>query len=236
MKTTRLIATLGLAAGLFVAGAAMAAPKDKKVTNPPVLQEGTGPGTAAPPSGKSQEGAKKDTKIGKAAPAFTLKDSSGKDVSLSDFAGKIVVLEWMNPGCPICKGKVTDGSVAKMMASSREADKDVVFLFINSTAATAGNPSESAEYLSSNKISAPALIDGDGTVGRAYNARTTPHCFVVDAKGVLVYDGAIDDKGSTNYVVNAVKALKAGTEVTPSNTVPYGCSVKYGAKARKKAE
>jgi hypothetical protein len=74
------------------------------------------------------------------------------------------------------------------------------------------------------------LIDGDGAVGHMYGAKTTPHCYVIDAKGVLAYNGAIDDKGSTNYVVEAVKALKDGKAVSPSTTKPYGCSVKYGKK------
>jgi peroxiredoxin len=203
----KLIATCGIAAAL-VSGIAIAADAEKS-------------------GAKSGSHAHAHAKVGEAAPAFTLKDTAGKDVSLSDFAGKVVVLEWMNPGCPICKGKVEDGSVAKMMAESKAINPDVVFLFINSTAATADKPQESAEYLKSNKIEAPALIDGDGKVGHAYGARTTPHCFVIGADGKLAYDGAIDDKGSTNYVVEAVKALKEGKAPSPATTKPYGCSVKY---------
>ena len=169
--------------------------------------------------------------VGKPAPAFTLKDSAGKDVSLSDFKGKVVVLEWMNPGCPVCRGKMEDGSVAKMMADSKAITPDVAFLFINSTAATANKPAESGEYLAKNKITAPALIDGDGMVGHMYGAKTTPHCYVIDSKGVLAYAGAIDDdagKNSKNYVVNAIQALKDGKDVSPATTKPYGCGVKYG--------
>jgi peroxiredoxin len=229
MKMTHLIATLGLSAALVGTSAALAAPKDKKNATPATPTTPDGGDKAAAP--KAGDEAKKTAKVGEAAPAFTLKDTAGKEVKLSDFAGKIVVLEWMNPQCPVCKGKVEDGSVGKMMTQAKAADKDVVFLFINSTAATANKPAESADYLSSNKITAPALIDGDGTVGHLYNARTTPHCFVIDSKGILAYDGAIDDKGSTNYVVNAVKALKEGKAVTPATTNPYGCSVKYAKKA-----
>lgn len=166
-------------------------------------------------------------KVGSPAPAFTLKDSAGKSVSLADFKGKIVVLEWMNPGCPVCKGKMEDGSVAKMMSDSKAVSSDVAFLFINSTASMADKPAESGSYLSANKIVAPALIDGDGAVGHLYGAKTTPHCFVIDANGTLAYAGAIDDQGSKNYVVNAVTALKAGKEVSPATTKAYGCSVKY---------
>lgn len=208
MNPLKLIATCGLAAALTAGIAFAGADSDK--------------------SGKKAEThAHAHAKVGEAAPAFTLKDTAGKDVSLSDYAGKVVVLEWMNPGCPICKGKVEDGSVAKMITESKAINPDVVFLFINSTAATADKPQESAEYLKSNKIEAPALIDGDGKVGHAYGARTTPHCFVIGADGKLAYDGAIDDKGSTNYVVEAVKALKEGKAPSPATTKPYGCSVKY---------
>ena len=207
MNPLKLIATCGIAAAL-VSGIAIAADAEKS-------------------GAKSGSHAHAHAKVGEAAPAFTLKDTAGKDVSLSDFAGKVVVLEWMNPGCPICKGKVEDGSVAKMMADSKAINPDVVFLFINSTAATADKPQESADYLKNNKIEAPALIDGDGKVGHAYGARTTPHCFVIGADGKLAYDGAIDDQGSTNYVVGAVKALKEGKAPSPATTKPYGCSVKY---------
>jgi len=166
--------------------------------------------------------------VGKPAPAFTLKDTAGKEVKLADFAGKVVVLEWINPGCPVCKGKFEDGSVTKMIEASKAIDPDVVFLFINSTAATADRPQESADYMKANKVVGTGLIDGDGAVGHMYGAKTTPHCYVIDAKGVLAYNGAIDDKGSTNYVVDAVKALKEGKAVSPATTKPYGCSVKYG--------
>ncbi|MFM8816992.1 MAG: redoxin family protein, partial [Phycisphaerales bacterium] len=165
--------------------------------------------------------------IGAPAPAFTLKDTAGKDVSLADFKGKVVVLEWMNPDCPVCREKMEDGSVAKMMADSKAIDPNVVFLFINSTHYMADKPASSGDYLTKNKVQAAALIDGDGAVGKAYGAKTTPHCYVIAADGTLAYDGAIDDKGSTNYVVSAVKALKEGTAVSPATTKAYGCSVKY---------
>ena len=210
MNPFKMIASCGIAAAL-VTGAAFAADKEDK-------------------KAAKAESHAATAKVGEAAPAFTLKDTSGKDVSLSDFKGKVVVLEWMNPGCPVCKGKVEDGSVAKMIADSKAANPDVVFLFVNSTAATADRPQESADYLKGNKIEAPALIDGDGTVGHAYGAKTTPHCFVIGADGKLAYDGAIDDQGSTNYVVGAVKALKEGKAPSPATTKPYGCSVKYRKK------
>jgi thiol-disulfide isomerase/thioredoxin len=216
MNAMKLFTTCGIAAALTV-GIAYAAPmQDSKKESKKEA---------------AKEMAKEVAMVGKAAPAFTLKDSAGKDVSLADFKGKVVVLEWMNPGCPVCRAKMEDGSVAKMMADSKAITPDVAFLFINSTAATANKPAESGEYLAQNKVMAPALIDGDGTVGHAYAAKTTPHCYVIDSKGVLVYAGAIDDqadKNPKNYVVNAIQALKDGKDVSPATTKPYGCGVKYG--------
>ena len=212
MNPLKLIATCGIVAAV-TAGVAYASPaqdtgkKDKK--------------------DKSAQKSDASAKIGAAAPAFTLKDTAGKDVSLSDFAGKIVVLEWMNPDCPVCREKMENGSVAKMMADSKAIDPNVVFLFINSTHYMADKPASSGDYLTKNKVQAAALIDGDGAVGKAYGAKTTPHCYVIAADGTLAYDGAIDDKGSTNYVVSAVKALKEGKAVSPATTKAYGCSVKY---------
>ncbi|MEI6474805.1 MAG: redoxin family protein [Planctomycetota bacterium] len=215
MNPLKMIATLGVAAAL-VTGVAYASP----------VQDST-----KETKKEKKKSEKVDVaKVGSPAPAFTLKDSAGKNVSLSDFKGKVVVLEWMNPGCPVCKGKMEDGSVAKMMTESKAINPDVVFMFVNSTGSMADKPAESGDYLAKNKISAPALIDGDGTVGHAYGAKTTPHCFVIDASGVLAYAGAIDDQGDknpANYVVSAVKALKEGKAVSPATTKSYGCGVHY---------
>ena len=218
MNPMKLIATCGLAAAL-AAGTAYAAQDSKPADAPKEKQE------------SKKEKKKLDAaSVGAAAPNFTLKDAAGKDVSLADFKGKVVVLEWMNPGCPVCRGKMDDGSVTKMMADSKAINPDVVFLFVNSTASMADSPADSGKYLADHKITAPALIDGDGKVGHMYGAKTTPHCFVIDSKGVLAYAGAIDDqadKDPKNYVVNAVQALKDGKAVTPATTKSYGCSVKY---------
>ena len=212
MNPLKMIATLGVAAAV-VTGVAYASPSQY---------------ASQDTKKESKKAEKADAaKVGSPAPAFTLKDSAGKDVSLSDFKGKVVVMEWMNPGCPVCKGKMEDGSVAKMMSDSKAINSDVVFLFINSTASMASKPAESGDYLAKNKISAPALIDGDGAVGHAYGAKTTPHCFVVDASGMLAYAGAIDDQGDKNYVVSTVQALKDGKPVSPATTKAYGCGVKY---------
>jgi peroxiredoxin len=170
-------------------------------------------------------------KVGEAAPNFTLKTTDGKDWSLSDAKGKVVVLEWVNPNCPVCVRVCKEGIVADTLKGCKEQFADVVYVAINSSAAQPDSLAATAEYLKSHKLEVPALLDNDGKVGQMYGARTTPHCYVIDRNGVLVYQGAIDDSPSggakTNYVVNAVKQLKAGEKVSPSETKPYGCSVKY---------
>ena len=232
MKNTRLIASLGLIAALLATGPALAR-DDKNNQNKPATGTQT-PDTGTKSGKKADKKAEKKAekhdaaaKVGSPAPAFTLKDTNGKDVSLADYKGKVVVLEWMNSDCPVCAGKMKDKSVPNMVTEAKGINSDVVFLFIDSTAAHASNPTGSGEYLKTNGVTATALMDGDGTVGHLYGARTTPHCFVIDDKGVLVYEGAIDDQKGTNYVVNAVKALKEGKAVTPSQTKSYGCNVKY---------
>jgi peroxiredoxin len=170
-------------------------------------------------------------KVGEAAPGFTLKTADGKDWSLSDAAGKVVVIEWVNPECPVCERVVKDGTVAATLKGVKDQFPDAVYLAINSSAARPSSFDATPDYLKNNKIDIPALFDRDGAVGKQYGARTTPHCFVIDAKGVLVYKGAIDNSqggdGKTNYVVQAVTQLKKGEKVTPGETKPFGCSVKY---------
>jgi peroxiredoxin len=223
MSTFTMIASLGLAAAL-ASGTAFA--QDGAASKQNATQQ-LPPDANTKPGKKAKGDAHAHAKLGAPAPAFTLKNTDGKDVSLSDFAGKTVVLQWINPDCPVCKGKMEDGSVAKMMADAKAADPDVVFLLINSTHYMADKPAANADYMKANKVSATALVDGDGAVGHAYGAKTTPHCYVIDPKGTLAYDGAIDDKGSKNYVVEAVTAIKQGKPVATASTKPYGCSVKY---------
>ncbi len=178
--------------------------------------------------------------VGQQAPAFTATDLSGKTVSLADYKGKTVVLEWMNPGCPYVRKHYDSGNLP---ATQREAAaQGVVWLAINSTAKA------HEDYLAPNALGAwmgqrkavptATLMDEPGTVGRAYGARTTPHMYIVDAKGVLVYAGAIDNKpsanpadipGATNHVKVALADLKAGRPVSAPITRPYGCSVKYAS-------
>ncbi len=176
--------------------------------------------------------------VGQPAPAFTATDTSGKRVSLADFKGKHVVLEWVNPGCPYVVKHYSSGN---MQGTQKEATaKGVVWLAVNSTAADHRDyqaPAALAQWMQQQKAAASAtLMDADGQVGRAYGARTTPHMYIVDPKGLLVYAGAIDNKPSsnpadtataTNHVKVALAEALAGKPISLASTRPYGCSVKY---------
>ncbi|MBK6469817.1 MAG: thioredoxin family protein [Betaproteobacteria bacterium] len=178
--------------------------------------------------------------VGQPAPAFTATDTSGKAVSLADFKGKHVVLEWVNPGCPFV---VKHYSSANMQGTQKEATaKGVVWLAVSSTAPDASDyrkPADLAKWMQNQKAAATAtLMDDDGKVGKAYGARTTPHMYIVDPAGTLVYAGGIDNKpssnvadipSSTNYVKAALAETLAGKPVSQASTRPYGCSVKYSS-------
>ncbi len=179
-----------------------------------------------------------ELKVGSEAPAFTLKDSSGKTHSLSDFKGKFVVLEWFNEGCPFVKKHYTSGNMQKLQGEY--TGKDVVWLSINSSApGEQGHlTAESAPKTISdwNIKATKILFDHDGKVGKMYGAKTTPHMFVIDKEGKLVYQGAIDSKPTPNtadigtaenYVKVALDNTMAGKPVENASTKPYGCSVKY---------
>jgi peroxiredoxin len=173
--------------------------------------------------------------VGDMAPAFTLKCLSGTNHSLAEFAGKIVVLEWTNPGCPVVQRHYKDGLMPAAQKAAQE--KGVVWLAINSTNPGHGNYREPADlrtaYTGWNAAYGAQLMDPDGTTGQAYGAKTTPHIFVIDAQGKIAYSGAIDDDTSgskadrTNYALAAIDALIAGRPVAVTTTRPYGCSVKY---------
>jgi peroxiredoxin len=172
-------------------------------------------------------------KVGEAAPAFTLTDTDGKTVNLSDYKGKIVVLEWFNPDCPVVQMHYKAGTMAKTQAAF--AGKDVTWLSINSGGAgkEGAGKQRNADAKKDWKMTNPVLIDEAGTVGHLYGATNTPHMFVIDKTGTLAYAGAIDDgnpgkAGKTNYVENAVNALLKGESVSPATTKAYGCGVKYG--------
>jgi peroxiredoxin len=188
-------------------------------------------GVAAPSAGAvPSASAPMVASVGSAAPAFTLEDQSGKKVSLSDYTGSIVVLEWINPDCPF----VQRHAQAKTMATLAEKYKGqgVVWLGINSTSYL--NAEANRKWIADKGLSYAVLDDHAGEVGRAYSARTTPHMFVIDKSGILVYQGAIDDdqagaKGASalNYVDAALTEVLAGKAVSASQTKPYGCAVKY---------
>ena len=174
---------------------------------------------------------------GQSAPAFTVTDLSGKPVSLADYQGKTVVLEWHNFGCPFVQKHYRSGN---MQALQKRYAGDVVWLAVNSTTRTASDYTEPAKLAGQLRDfgAAPAkyLMDDPGAMGQAYGAKTTPHMFIIDPSGKVVYNGAIDDKRSTsledvkaakNYVAAALDELKAGKPVSVATTTPYGCSVKY---------
>jgi peroxiredoxin len=190
---------------------------------------------AAPAAAAEVVGAK----IGEVAPDFTLSDLEGNEVQLSSFKGKPVVLEWFNPECPYVNLSHTKGSLVDTAA--RHSKDGVVWLAINS-----GAPGKQGHGVEKNRegkvrfnLEHPILSDADGKVGRAYGAQRTPHLFVIDKDGKLVYRGAIDnspdaEKGSPqggtliNYVDAALASLAKGEAVATPFTQPYGCSVKYG--------
>ena len=175
---------------------------------------------------------------GATAPDFTIVDTAGKPVKLADYRGKFVVLEWTNPECPFVRKHYTSNN---MQGLQKEwGAKDVVWLAINSTNTSSGEyktGEQMAGWISAQGAAPKAtLIDGTSATGRAFGAKTTPHMFVVDPAGQLVYNGAIDDrrssnpadaKGANNYVRAALTEATAGKPVTVASTTPDGCSVKY---------
>ena len=176
--------------------------------------------------------------VGKPAPDFALPDLSGKKHDLADFKGKYVVLEWVNFGCPFVKKHYGTENMQKLQKEF--VNKDVVWLSICSSApGKQGNETPDAAKSGFQKFGSAAsayLVDGDGKVGKLYNARTTPQMFIVNPEGVLIYAGAIDDKptpnpatvaNSKNYVKAALNEATSGKDVSTPSTKPYGCSVKY---------
>lgn len=176
--------------------------------------------------------------VGQAAPDFTLADVNGKKVTLADFKGKHVVLEWHNPACPFVV-KHYDSTNMQSLQKKYDA-KDTVWLTVNSTNPKHQDfmPTEKLKGYLVDKQAAPDayLPDADGTLGRAYGAKTTPHMYVINPAGMLVYAGAIDDKRSANkediktannLLVAALDASKSGKPVANASNAPYGCSVKY---------
>ena len=176
--------------------------------------------------------------VGQQAPDFIATDISGQQRRLSDFAGKYVVLEWTNPGCPFVRKHYGSGNMQSTQKSA--ADKGVVWLAINSTERAASDylpPTRLAAWMKEKSAAAThVLMDEDGTIGQVYGARTTPHLYIIDPKGVLVYAGGIDSiasartddiKSATNYVNQALAEAYGGKAISAAATRPYGCSIKY---------
>lgn len=179
-----------------------------------------------------------DARIGAPAPAFTLSDLDGETRSLEEFAGKTVVLEWTNHECPFVVKHYNSNNIPRQQAAA--TGEGVVWLVINSSApGKQGNvAAEQAREIQSDWGASQTayLFDTDGAVGRAYGAKTTPHMYIIDADGVLRYNGAIDSIPSADigdldqaeqYVELALAELAAGRPVSRPLTQPYGCSVKY---------
>lgn len=175
---------------------------------------------------------------GNAAPAFNEVNTAGKDVSLADFKGKTVVIEWTNHGCPFVQKHYNSKNMQTTQATA--AKDGVVWLsVISSKPGSQGHvTSEQADKLTADRGAKPThvLLDPDGSMGRAYGARTTPHMFIITPDGKVAYNGAIDSIQSSkvddvpkaaNYVATALTSLKAGKSPDPAATVPYGCDVKY---------
>lgn len=177
-------------------------------------------------------------KVGDAAPAFSGVDSHGKPVSLAQFKGKFVVLEWHNHGCPYVKKHYGSGNLPKLQ--KEWTAKGVVWLAIVSSApgkeGHVDGPAANANMKQAGAAPTAVVLDPKGEIGKLYGAKTTPHMFVISPQGALLYNGAIDDKPSTdagdiatskNYVAQALTEALAGKPVRVATTQPYGCSVKY---------
>ena len=175
---------------------------------------------------------------GASAPDFAVADATGKPVKLSDYRGKFVVLEWTNPDCPFVRKHYTSKNMQDLQ--KEWGAKDVVWLSVNSTRQghyEYRDGPKMQEWMTSQGAAQKAiLIDAKSEVGSAYAAKTTPHMFVISPEGKVLYNGAIDDKRSSNpadaktannYVRAALTEAKAGKPVTVASTTPYGCTVKY---------
>lgn len=176
--------------------------------------------------------------VGQAAPAFSLLDTSGKTRTLAEFKGKTVVLEWVNPGCPFVRKHYDSANMPRLQQEF--TGRQVVWLAINSTEKAASDylePAALAAWMQS-KAGTPTatLMDPEGTVGKAYGARTTPHMYIVDAQGMLAYAGGIDSipsarasdiQTATNYVRQGLNEALGGKPISTATSQPYGCTIKY---------
>jgi len=178
--------------------------------------------------------------VGEAAPNFTLPDTGEEEHTLADYEGKYVVLEWLNFGCPFVGKHYGSGNMQRLQETY--TDKGVVWLSIVSSAEGRQGyypPAEmKAQKKKHNGNMTAILLDPSGTVGKTYGAKVTPHMYVINPDGELIYKGGIDDKpttdeadieGATNYVRNALNQAMNGEEVSPKTAQPYGCTVKYAS-------
>lgn len=246
----RLVLCWGLLGALILAGCERreepAATPAAETTPAPA---GTTPNSPPKPAAESPAAAPQDgaqatatsterATLGQPAPDFSLPDLDGKTVRLSDFRGKTVVLEWFNPGCPFVRASHTKGALVD--AAERHTKSGVVWLAINSSAPGKQGHGADVNRKAAQEFSMkhPVLLDEAGSVGRSYAAERTPHMFVINPEGVLVYRGAIDNspdgeegspEGGTlvRYVDQALSELAAGKPVSVPETKPYGCTVKY---------
>jgi len=177
-------------------------------------------------------------RVGEKAPDFTATDSTGVEHTLSQYAGKYVVLEWHNNGCPYVRKQYNSGNMQRLQKGWTA--RGVVWLTVISSAPgmqgyVTGNE-ENAYLKQMNAVPTAALLDPTGKLGHLYDAKTSPHMFIIDPSGKLIYDGAIDDQptpdpasvaGATNYVSQALTEAMAGKPVSVPTSRPYGCSVKY---------
>ena len=178
--------------------------------------------------------------LGTPAPQFKGIDSNGNEVSLSDFQGKVVILEWTNHDCPYVSRQYMTGNM--QMVQGKAKNMGVIWMTVISSApGTQGYVNRlQANKLTTSRKALPThvMMDPSGVIGKLYGARTTPHMYILDTKGNLVYKGAIDDKPTSwgkieaetkNYVLDALGELTAGKRITHAATQPYGCTVKYGS-------
>lgn len=215
------------------------APSSPKAS-PEAPQKEVAPAAAhnLPPSERTEEASVTSAAVGKEAPAFSLPDLAGKTHNLADYRGKPVVLEWFNPECPFVKAAHTKGSLVSTAAELEK--KGFVYLAVNSGAP--GKQGHGTEANAAGKetfgLTHPILLDETGGTGKAYGATNTPHIFLIDQKGTLVYAGAVDNspdgegnspEGGTlvNYLTQAAEELLAGKPISKPETKAYGCSVKY---------
>src|SRR5262249_23082749 len=177
-------------------------------------------------------------KVGEAAPDFTATDSNGQSHKLSAYRGKFVVLEWHNQGCPYTRKHYETGNMQKLQ--KEWTGKGVIWLSVISSAPGKQGyvtASEENDYLKRSNASPTAvLLDPKGDLGKMYGAKTTPHMYIIDPQATLIYNGAIDDRptsdqadvaGAKNYVSQALEEATSGKAVSTASTTPYGCTVKY---------